>query len=267
MSPIEEIYFSDSTMLGYTICGAVYFLLPVTAFLMLRRNGAARLYPVIVGVIVNYVSTTLTDLFANLIGFSESIGNRTVIAAEIVCFMEEGGRWLAMRYPITDIKNTHSAVCYGIGHGGLECILRGIQKFKIFGYGRKLNSEGLDSFISGKTSESADRIVEQLRTYADSGIFVSLLNSLHAVTNFGVHIALSVLIFKKISESENSIRWLGFAILMHLCLNGFSWLASFAGSPAFSDIIGILTGAAIIMTVCRITGLKNVVYEIRFPEK
>lgn len=261
-----EISFSEGTLFGFFFSGVVYLALPTAAFLFLVRYRASRIYPVITGAVVYYISTTLCDLAANLLGFSMSYGNRVVIATELVCVFEEGGRWLAMRYPITDIKNTRSAVCYGIGHGGLECFIRGFQKFKLFGYGRQINSRGLDNFITGKSEEQVLAIEKQLRIYADHPFYVSLLDSLHSVTTFSVQIALSLLIYKKISETDNELRWVLTAVGLHYGLNGAGWLASFAGSDVFTNIVGIICGAAVTVFVFRQIGLRNCVYAIKHPE-
>ena len=45
ISEAGEILFSPLTISGYYLSGIVYLLLPVAAFLVMRRYGAARLYP------------------------------------------------------------------------------------------------------------------------------------------------------------------------------------------------------------------------------
>lgn len=261
-----EISFSEGTLFGYFFSGVICLVLPAAVFLYLVKYRSSRIYPVITGAVVYYVSTTLCDLTANLMGFSMSYGNRIVIATELVCIFEEVGRWLAMKYPITDIKNTRSAVCYGIGHGGLECVIRGFQKFKLFGYGRQINSRGLDSFITGKSEEQVLAIEKQLRIYADYPLYVSLLDSLHSLTAFSVQIALSLLIYKKMSETDNELRWVLIAIGLHYGLNGAGWLASLTENPVFTNIVGIICGAAVTVFVFRQIGLRNCVCAIKHPE-
>ena len=61
MDTAQEVYFSDSTLLGYGITGAVYIMLPVIAFYIMHRYNAARLWHVIVGVVTYFISTRLSD--------------------------------------------------------------------------------------------------------------------------------------------------------------------------------------------------------------
>ena len=142
----------------------------------------------------------------------------------------------------------------------VECFIRAYQKFQIYSYGQRLNSKGLDSFISGKSAEKADSMTRQLQTYADHSLFLSVVDSLGSIVTFGVQIALSLLIFKKIHYEK---RWLLLAILLHLFVNFAVWLASLTDDPLFTDFIGIIAGGAVIAIVFRIIGLRNCINEIK----
>ena len=259
-SQTQQIVFTGSVLSGYFLSGVVYILLPIAAYLLMMHRKAARFYPVVTGVIVYFIAERFSALFASLFGASQGFMSKTVIAAEIICYLEETGRYFAMKYPVTDIKSTNAAVCYGIGHAGLECFIRAYQKFQIYSYGQRLNSKGLDSFISGKSAEKADSMTRQLQTYADHSLFLSIVDSLGSIVTFGVQISLSLLIFKKIHYEK---RWLLLAILLHLFVNFAVWLASFTDDPLFTDFIGIIAGGAVIAIVFRIIGLHNCMNEIK----
>ncbi len=257
-----NISFSVSTLTGFFITGAVYFLLPAAAFFFLKKYKAAQIYPVIVGAVFYFLSTRISDILSYIFGFSMSFANKSVIAAELVCIFEETARWLAMKYPVTNIHSTRSAVCYGIGHAGLECWIRGFQSFQIFAYGQRLNNSGIESFVSGMNDEKASAVTEQLKAFADHSLFLSFFDLLILLTGFGFHIALSVLIFKKINCEK---RWLFLAILLHYCLNCSAWLASLSGSPIFSSITSITVGIVIIFIAAKIINLKECIDEILYP--
>ena len=261
-----EFVFSSRTLAGYCIAGTVYLILPAAAFLLLKKYRAARLYPVITGAVCYFLAVQCSNLCAHFIGFSMSFSQKTVIAAELVCYFEETARWLAMRYPVTDIRKTNAALCYGIGHGGLECIIRGVQKFRIFRYGQRWNTLGPEGFVSGDAGNAAD-ILAQMQEYGTQTLIVSLLDSLQAVTNFGFHLALSLLIFRKMNESNYAKRWLLLAILLHICMNTAGWLASFSGSKILCGMVGILTGISLTAVVFRFISLRGCVNEILYPIK
>ncbi|MBQ5337968.1 MAG: YhfC family intramembrane metalloprotease [Oscillospiraceae bacterium] len=265
LSGAQEVFFTGHTLSGYCISGIIYLLLPVIAFGLMKKYNAAKFYPVIVGIIVYFLAVQFSNLSAHLIGFSQSVGNKTVLAAEMVCYFEEAGRWLAMRYPVTDIRKNNAAICYGIGHGGLECWIRGFQKLGIFRDGKQLNAEGISSFLAGKTDKAAEHMTRQMQLYADHPLSLSILETLHSITSFGFHIALSLLIFRKMQETNYQKRWLLLAILLHICMNLTGWITSFSENPYLSDFAGLLCGTAIIVFVCKIVKINNVINEIKYP--
>ena len=84
LSEPQEVLLSGSAQFGYFLSGIVYFLLPAAAFLMLKKYGAAKIYPVIVGAIVYFLAVRFSDLIAHFAGFTQSVGNKVVIALRIL---------------------------------------------------------------------------------------------------------------------------------------------------------------------------------------
>ena len=265
ISEAEEILFSPLTISGYYLSGIVYLLLPVAAFLVMRRYGAARLYPVIIGVIVYFLSTRLCDISVMLFFASAPYAQKAAAALELVGLFEEPARWLAMKYPITDIRKPSAAICYGIGHGGLECWIRSVQKFQVAGYGQKLSREGISAFILGKPAEKAAEITERLRGFADNNFLMSLLDSVHSAAAFGVHIALSLLIFRKVITGDMQKRWLVLAIVLHTGLNELAGISQILGETLTSDIVGIICCAFIIAIVYKKADGREVINDIVYP--
>jgi uncharacterized membrane protein YhfC len=266
MDTAQEVYFSDSTLLGYGITGAVYIMLPVLAFYIMHRYNAARLWHVIVGVVTYFISTRLSDACVLLTLSSASAAQKQVAAAELVGVFEETGRFLAMRFALSDIHSPRGAVCYGIGHAGLECWIRGVQRFQLIGYGREIDRVGIAEFLSGVTPERAAELTEVYRRYAEKNIFFSFLDQLTAVTGFGVHIALSLLIYKKLIADHPRFRWLAAAIGLHYALNAVSYVASLSGSLLLTGLAVLACGVGIIALVYRLINGREVADEILYPE-
>lgn len=260
-----EIVFSSSTLAGYFLCGTVYLLLPLIAFLGLKKYHAARKYPVITGMIAYFLAVRFSEILAHMIGFSQSYAAQAVIAAELVCTAEEAARWLAMRYPVTDIRKTNAALCYGIGHGGLECWTRGIQKLQIFRSGLQLNNEGIGSFIAEQNAEQTAVIARNLQDLADHPLFLSMFDVLNSITTFSVQIALSLLIFRKMTETNYQMRWLFLAVILHFFLNGSVWLASFSGAPYLISAVGIMSDVIVILVIFRIIDGWKCLDALRYP--
>ncbi len=261
----KEIAFSGSTFLGYSIAAIVSVLLPAAAYLLMRKYRAARLYSVIVGIITYFLAVKFCDFCVLILFSSASPALQTALAVIFVGFFEETGRWLAMKYPLTDIRKDSHAVCYGIGHAGAECLMRGIQSFRIIRIGQMLNSGGTEPFLSGKTAEQAKTVLQQLQAFADRNLFVSFTDCLNSAVNFCFHIALSLLIFRKIGDAKFLTRWLPSAILIHVLFNGLYSDAAYIGGIAFANITCILTGLGITAAVSKIINGKALIENILYP--
>lgn len=262
---MNDIVFSGSTLIGYCITALIYLALPVAAFFIMRRYNSAKLLPITAGIITYFLSTRLADGMAYIMLPAASFAQKAAISTEIVCITEELGRWLAIKYPLLNVRTSGAAVCYGIGHAGLECWIRGFDTFNIIGYGQKLNSEGVEPFTAGKTPQAAEAVIKQLNAFADNDIFCSILDWLNILTNFGFHICLSVMIFKKLNDNNFKKRWLLRAILLHYLLNGSVWLTSFSGIAVLSKLTGIIVGAGIIVYVYRTIDGRSVIDDIIYP--
>ena len=248
----QELMFTDSVLAGYLLRGVLYLLMPAALLLVLKRYRAARIFPVIVGAAAYFLAVRFSDLAAHVVGYSQPVTVRAVLAAETVCYFEEAARWLAMRYPVTDIRDVRAALCYGIGHGGLECWIRGAQMLKIWQCGRQRNS--------GELSAAA---AEKLAGFADHPLALSLMDAAESAVIFGVQIALTLFLFRRMQESNFAKRWLLAAMGLHLCVNGAGWLSSFSGDPCLCDFVGITVGLAVIVFVCRCIPLRRCADEIR----
>ena len=262
---VNDIVFSTGTNIGYCITALVYLMLPIAAFFIMRKYNAATLLPVIAGIITYFLSTRLSDAVIHLVLFSASFAQKAAASAELVCITEEVGRWLAMKYPLSNVKTSAAAVCYGIGHAGLECWIRCVQTFKIIGYGQTLSTDGISAFTSEKSQKAAESITQQLKIYADNNFFYSILDQMSIFTNFGFHICLSLMIFRKMNENGFKKRWLLRAIILHYLLNVSVWLVSLTHIIILQKLTGIIVGIGIIIYVCRKTDIRQVIDEILYP--
>lgn len=268
-SPAAEVLFSTPTLLGYFLTGLVYLLLPFAACLFMRSNRALRVFPLAAGIVTYFVSVQLNDLTVNLMFPTLTIALRSVIAAVFICFFEETGRYLAIRFPLSDVRSSAAAVCYGIGHGGLECIFRGGKTFRLFAYGTQCSSAGVSYFTDGKTAERAAQITEQLQQYADRNFVLSLMHMLNAIGNFGFHIALSLLMYQRIRNGQTKSALL-LAMLLHYALNELYNSAAFLIGEWAALSIGLLCDAGILLLVfTKLTDGREILADIaaeRLPD-
>ena len=232
---IEMEMIAMGTSIGYAIIAAVCFAAPVFVFFRAKKYDSAMIYPVIVGAVTYFIATRMSDLAVWMLFSEAPMSYKAVIATELAAFSEEIGRWLAMKYPVTNIKTSRAAFCCGIGHGGLECYMRGAAALKLMTAGNSRNM----------------------------GLLLGATDSLNMIVNIGVHIALSLLIFKKIQE-QKSLRWLALAILLHYLLNALVGVVSIGKMPILTGFTGIFFGLGVILTVYKIIDGENVLTEIKY---
>lgn len=256
--------FSSSALLGYALAALTLFALPIAAFCMLRKNRAASLLSLLAGVIIWLLATRFNDICVQMLLRGQSRAMMTVAAAETVCLWEECGRWLAMRSPFPGTRSAGAAVSYGIGHAGIEAVIRGIGKVQIIGAGLRMNSEGIGALTACMDAERAANYTAQLQNYAAHGLFCSLLDAVDAAAVFGGHIALSLLIYRGIRE-ENSRRTLPIAIGLHYLVNVCGWLGSLSGSDEVQSFMGIGSGVLVIWLSMKCADGWGMLDEIRFP--
>ncbi len=188
---------------------------------------------------------------------------KVILSTEFVGIFEETSRWLAMKYPVFNINTNTKAVCYGIGHAGLECWIRGFQTLKLINTGQMLNSRGLAYFINGLSAQKAEELTLKLTDYANRNLFISVLNTVHITTNFALHIALSMLIYQKLKENSSEKRWLLLAIGLHVAHNEICGYVSLYRNMYLTELTGIVCAATIIIFILRKINIKNIIEEIK----
>lgn len=265
MNNIQELSFSGGTLLGYSLCGAVCLLLPLIAVMLMRKYKAASVLPVIAGAVTYLLFTRFNDIFVTLFFPRMPFSQKMLAAVETIALFEEVGRFLAMKIPLSQVSSSGSAVCLGIGHAGAECMLRAAKAFRTVGYGLRVNSIGPESFLRGKSELQAETITQNLQQYADQSFLCGLADSVQYITNFGFHIAVTLLIYRMIFVTDGRKRWLALAVLLHYAMNCIPYLASLTGSNFFARLAGIGTGTGIMLLVSRLIDGRSVIDEIRFP--
>ncbi|MBR3628932.1 MAG: YhfC family intramembrane metalloprotease [Oscillospiraceae bacterium] len=258
----EEILFSGSTLTGHGMTGAVYLLLPVIACRVLRKYQALELLPLIFGAGVYFLSVRLDDLFVYAVYAGMPQSAKAVAASLWAGVFEETGRFLMLRSASGLVPSYASAVSYGTGHAGLECLIRAVRSFGIVRTGLRCNAEGLSSFTAGLTQERAAAITEQLSYYASQSLLCSIFAQINALCAFLVHLALTLLLFHGIREGK-PWRTLALAILLHCGLNELSWASSFSGEPILTPLTGILCSAGILVLVMKRIDGRSVLTELR----
>ncbi len=145
----------------------------------------------------------------------------TVYAALVAALFEETGRYLAFRFVLTKHSNKETAVSYGIGHGGIECILvLGVTYIQYYAYGQLINGGSMDKMLAAyKDNEQSVTALKQLIANI-KGVtqFTCYMADLERISAMMVQIGLSILVFQAVYVAgKKYMYWV--AVALHFLMD------------------------------------------------
>ncbi len=200
--------------------------LPVLVLLLWKAKfcRGAKLYPAVVGAMTFVVFSQVLEGVPKNIFFGGSTGVSqyvlthawayTLIGCLLAGVFEEVGRYLAFRYLLKRHINRWDAVTYGIGHGGIECILvLGLTAINNIAIAQLVNSGSIETITNGLTGVQLDQVQAQLTAVAGFGAANLLLGLLERMIAMTLHISLSVVVFRAVRQHK--AKYLVLAIALH----------------------------------------------------
>lgn len=199
------------------------FVFPVVILLTWRLRTTKNLLPALWGVLVFIFFAKLLETipYAIFVGYdnpvSRFIRSNELIYAVYQGFMaaifEEAGRFLVFRYFITGEKfdNRQTAITYGIGHGGAECmVVLGWTYLQYYMSGIMLNNQTTRKEMSARVLE------EMTEQFSDFTSLSLILNGVAQIAFFAMQIGLSIIVYQGVRNVALRKRLLGYAMGLHL---------------------------------------------------
>jgi len=198
--------------------GILGFVFPLVVLMAWRLRTRKNLLPALVGGITFFV---FGKLFAS-VPFMLFVGIEHPISAMIrsngiiyalyqgitAALLEEAGRYLAFSYFLPKQKeNRQTAITYGIGHGGIECMF-------VVGWANLQYYMGAIIVNSGeKVTEALPK--EMIQDMSTMSVTSCVMNNVSGLFLFILQITLSILVFQAVRNAVIRKRLLGYAILFH----------------------------------------------------
>ena len=139
-----------------------------------------------------------------------------IYAATVAALFEETGRYLAFRFVLTKHPNKETAVTYGIGHGGIECVLvLGVTYIQYYAYGQLINSGSMDKMLSAykDSSQSVDALNQLITNIKGVTKMTCYMADLERISAMMVQIALSILVFQAVYVAgKKYMYWVAVAL-------------------------------------------------------
>lgn len=209
---------SNTSIIFMVISAIVSFLLPIAAFIYLRKIAGATFKPVIIGVVtfilfsqvleklLHYIVIT-NKLFPNQIVF-------TVYGALAAGIFEEVGRFIMYNSFLKNSRQWKDGVAFGIGHGGIEAfLLGGIGFVNFVVYSQMINSSTFEQIASKLPTDA----VEGIKSILMSPSYTFLLGGIERICAFIMQLGLSILVLYAIRERKNI--YLMLAVLLHALMD------------------------------------------------
>jgi len=132
---------------------------------------------------------------------------------------EEVGRYLAFILVLKKHQDWKNAVAFGIGHGGIECIiLVGLSFVSNLITSFLINTGIYETMIAQAPEQSREVLIQAKNVLVQTPSSMFLVASVERLFTFFIHIALSILVMVGI-QKKKGLLYLGFAILLHMLID------------------------------------------------
>lgn len=227
---------SNEALAGMAVTAIVSTALPVGVFLAARRSMMLSLRNVVVGAVLfvlfarglEWVIFESTPRIAPQLGvwFMAHAPVLALYGAVVSGVVEEGGRYLGLRYLARPREQTGTAVAYAIGHGGAEAIIVGVLGvFSALVVGVLINAGQLDSALDSYVSRTT---LVQMRGLEHVTGPMMAIGGVERIGSFIFQFALTLVVWRSI---RTNAPWLfAAAVLAHIAL----------GLPAWLVVMGVL---------------------------
>ena len=152
---------------------------------------------------------------------------------------EETGRFLSMKFLLKK-DNNHTALAYGVGHGGMEVIMIfAMSMFSMALMAIMSNMGKIDLLLAKAPDDPAalaqvDAVLDSVRSTKPVSYFIGLWERCSAMV---LHISLSVLVFTAVRKGGRFIWLYPVAILLHALVDGIAVMMSGQVSNVVIEIV------------------------------
>ena len=211
--------FSPSQMFVFVVRAILTIAFPFICIFIARKKFDGRIFPFVIGLVaVNLLVIPRALLRDMLMPDSGDFTMRLVLSSLIGAFCEETARFLMFRYMLKNYDALTDAVCYGIGHHGMEVIPSVSFCFDAIATGSKLNSVGLETMVADLSAEEAEALIKQIEIYTSIGFFDHADVVLSWIASLAMQIAWSVLVFTA-AYRQDYRKFYFVALLLHIVAN------------------------------------------------
>lgn len=211
--------------------GILAISIPVVLIAVWKMRTRKSLVPFFAGVLVFLLFARGLEMIPHMIfvltdnPLSRIVNGNAVLYALYGGLMaglfEEGGRYIAFRFLLKKYPEKETAVSYGIGHGGIECILvLGVGYLQYFTYGQLINNGTMDKMLesyqgNSQMLDSMNQLLDMLKGMKQSDCWLAGWERISALL---LQIALSILVYQAVKVAgKKYMLWA--AVVLHMLID------------------------------------------------
>ena len=244
------------SMAGMAFCILISLAAVVAAFLYGRKKLGARVSSFFVGIgTFTLFAMVLESLLHNLI-YPTPVGQKiwgntwlyALYGGAAAAIFEETGRIFAAKTFLRKRNDPVNAYMYGAGHGGVEALTVGVvTQVSNLSLAAMINAGKAGELLSTLSGAQYDAAAQQLRTLCETESPAFFLGGFERVLALGLHIALSLILFRGLRERRAGLVVLCYVLhfaldaILVLINKAFGMIAAEAFCTVFVLLVLLLT--------------------------
>ena len=248
---------SESVVKAMMETSALSFVVPFAFVLIWKMRFRKSIIPSLTGVLVFLTFGIILKSVPNLLFLSVdspvshfingNIWAYAIYCGLAACIFEEAGRYVSFKLLLKNHDYRESSVAYGLGHGGIECIVvLGFAMLQNFTYAQIINAGQMEEMISTFPDESAQAVFRELQqAVINMTVQDCIWAGVERLSALALQVSLSVLVYQA-ARVQNKKYFLAIAVMLHALIDVFAAFSQQGSIPVAAIEIVIIIYALIV---------------------
>lgn len=232
-------------------------IVPVALVLIWKMRSRKSIVPSLTGVMVFLTFGIMLKSVPNLLFLSVDSPVSRFISGNIWAYaiycglaagiFEEAGRYIAFKLFLNRHDYRESSIAYGLGHGGIECIVvLGLAMLQNFTYAQVINAGKMEEVISSFSDENAKAVFRNLQeAIINMSVQDCIWAGIERLSALALQVSLSVLVYQA-ARIQHKKYFIAIAILLHALIDVFAAFSQQGSMPVAVIEIMIMVYAIIV---------------------
>lgn len=263
--------FSGTTIAAYAVSGAVMLIGGLAYMIGWKKRTGTKWFPIITGAVTFLLfalvlkSIPLYPILTAENDVSDTINNeiwlKAAVAGLSAGIFEETGRFLAFKTVLKKDPEKHTALDYGVGHGGIELLYAAVLTIGYVAICIAVNQSGLETFLADIPEMMQPDAIAKLEDVAGHGFEILPLGLIERASALMAHMGFSIMVFRAVRDKKS--RWMyPAAIALHTAADmGAVLLAEHV--LLLETVLFVFAAVILCVAVCKVYRRMPSVQEVR----